>query len=77
MKVRISNLPEAIDNDDIRELLDNSDDIRGIELMAEGDDESPVAIVDMENDAAAEGAIQLLNGRNWKGSMLRVDKLLY
>lgn len=77
MKVRISNLPEAIDKDDIRELLDNSDDIRGIELMAEGDDESPVAIVEMENDAAAEGAIQLLNGRNWKGSMLRVDKLLY
>lgn len=77
MKVRISNLPEAIDKDDIRELLDNSDDIQGIELLAEGDDESPVAIVEMENDAAAEGAIQLLNGRNWKGSMLRVDKLLY
>ncbi len=77
MKVRISNLPGDIDKDDIRELLDSSDDIRGIELMTEGDDESPVAIVDMDNDAAAEGAVQLLNGRNWKGSVLRVDKLLY
>lgn len=77
MKVRISNLPGDIDRDDIRELLDSSDDIRGIELMTEGDDESPVAIVDMESDAAGEGAVQLLNGRNWKGSILRVDKLLY
>lgn len=77
MKVRISNLPGDTNEDDIRELLDSSDDIRGIELMTEGDDESPAAIVDMENDAAGEGAIQLLNGRNWKGSILRVDKLLY
>lgn len=77
MKLRISNLPTDTEENGIRELLDSSDDIRSIELTTEGDDESPIAIVDMENDAAAEGAIQLLNGRNWKGSTLRVDKLLY
>lgn len=77
MKVRIDNLPADASEDDIRELLDNSDDIRSIELIAEADAESSVAVVDMDGDAAAEGVVQVVNGRNWKDATLRAEKLLY
>lgn len=77
MKVRIANLPADAAADDIRELLEESEDIRDVELVTEGDDDSPVAIVDMDGDAAGEAAIRLLNGRKWKDATLRADKLLY
>lgn len=77
MKVRIADLPADTSEKDIRELLDDSDDIRSIELVTEGDGDDSVAIVDMDGDAAGEGAIRLLNGRSWKGTTLRADKLLY
>lgn len=77
MKVRIANLPADVSEDDIRELLDNSDDIRGIELVAEDEADNAVAIVDMETDAAGEGVVQVVNGRSWKDTTLRADKLLY
>jgi len=77
VKVRISNLPSGVNEEDIRGLLEDSDDIRGIELVTEGEAEKPVAVVDMESDAAAEGAVRLLNGRKWKDADLRVDKILY
>jgi len=77
MKVRIANLPPDAVADDIRGLLEESEDIRDVELVTEGNDDSPVAIVDMDGDAAAEAAIRLLNGRRWKDATLRADKLLY
>lgn len=77
MKIRIANLPSDVAEKEIRELLDSSDDIRSIELVTEGDAESAVAVVDMDSDAAAEGAIELINGRSWKDTVLRADKLLY
>lgn len=77
MKVRIDNLPADASEDDIRELLDQSDDIRSVELIAEGDAERSVAVVDMDGDAAADGVVQLVNGRHWKDATLRADKLLY
>lgn len=77
MKIRIANLPPDAGEEDIRELLDNSDDIRSIELVTEGESDTSVAIVDMDGDAAGEGAIRLVNGRSWRGTTLRADKLLY
>lgn len=77
MKVRIDNLPADASEDDIRELLDQSDDIRSIELIAADDAEHSVAVVDMDGDAAAEGVIQIVDGRHWKDATLRADKLLY
>lgn len=77
MKVRIANLPPDAGADDIRGLLEESEHIRGVELVTEGDDDSPVAIVDMDGDAAGEAAIRLLNGRKWKNATLRADKLIY
>lgn len=77
VKIRIANLPADVSQDDIRELLDSSDDIRSVELVAEGDADNAVAVVDMDGDAAGEGAIRLLNGRSWRNTVLRVDKLLY
>jgi len=77
MKIRIANLPRDVGEEDIRELLDNSDDIRSIELVTEGESDISVAIVDMNGDAAGEGAIRLVNGRSWRGTTLRADKLLY
>ncbi|MDZ7841495.1 MAG: hypothetical protein U5R46_11885 [Gammaproteobacteria bacterium] len=77
MKIRIADLPSDVSEDDIRGLLDNSEDIKSIEVVEEGDSDNPVAIVDLEGDAAAEGAVNLLNGRNWKNATLRAEKLLY
>ncbi len=77
MKIRIADLPAGVTGDDIRELLDNSDDIESIDLVEEGDSDSPVAIVSLTGDAAAEGAVSLVNGRQWKNVTLRADKLLY
>ena len=77
MKIRIANLPPDVGEDDIRELLDNSEDIRSIELVSEGDADNVVAVVDMDGDAAGEGAIRLVNGRSWRDTTLRADKLLY
>lgn len=77
MKIRISDLPSGVTEDDIRGLLDNSGDIQGVELVEEGDPDNPVAIVDLGDEAAAEGAVSLLNGLQWKNATLRVDKLLY
>lgn len=77
MKIRIANLPTDVSEDDIRELLDSSDDIRSIELVTEGDADNAVAVVDLDGEAAGEGAIRLLNARSWRNTVLRVDKLLY
>lgn len=77
MKIRITDLPSDVSEDDIRGLLDNSEDIKSIEVVEEGDPDNLVALVDLESDAAAEGAVNLLNGRSWKNATLRVDKLLY
>lgn len=77
MKIRIADLPTGTTHDDIRELLENSGDIETIELVEEGDSDNPVAIVDFASDAAAEGAVLVLNGRNWNNATLRADKLLY
>jgi len=77
MRVRIANLPAEVSEQEIRELLDDSEDIRSIELVTEGEGDHTVAVVDMDGDAAGEGAISLVNGRNWKGTTLRADKLLY
>lgn len=77
MKVRIAELPAEVTEDDLRELLGGSDDIRDIEVFSEGDSDSPVAVVETASDAAGEGVIQLVDGRNWKGATLRADKLLY
>ena len=76
MKVRIANLPPDAGEDDIRGLLEESEDIRDVELVTEGDDDSPVAIVDMDGDAAGEAAIRLLNGRKWKDATLRADRVM-
>lgn len=77
MKIRIADLPSGVSEDDIRELLDNAEDIKTIEILDEGDSGNPAAIVDLASDAAAEGAVNLLNGRVWKEATLRVEKLLY
>lgn len=77
MKIRIANLPADTSEDEIRDLLAGSDDVKSIDLIAEGDSESPVAVVEFSTDAAGEGLVQLINGRHWKGVTLRADKLLY
>lgn len=77
MKVRISNLPENVNEDDLRELLQHSEDIRGIKLVAAGDADDAEAIIDAGDDAAAEAIVEVVNGRHWKGKTLRADKLLY
>lgn len=77
MKVRITNLPADVAESDIRGLLDESEDIRNIELIEEGDADSPVAVVEMDGDAAAEAVVALINGRNWKNAVLRADKIIY
>ncbi len=78
MKIRIADLPSDVSEDDIRGLLDNSEDIKSIELIEEGDSDSPVAIVALDGgEAAVEGAVNLLNGRTWKNATLRADKVLY
>jgi len=77
MKVRISNLPENVSEDDIRELLQHSEDIGGIELVAADDADNADAIIDTGDDAAAEAFVEVVNGRHWKGKTLRADKLLY
>lgn len=77
MKVRIADLPKGVSEDDIRELLDNSDDIRTIELISDENPDRPVAVVELKSDAAGEAVIQTVNGRNWKNATLRADKLLY
>lgn len=77
MKIRIADLPAGVTEDEIRGLLNDSDDIRHIELIDEGDSENPVAVVELGNDAAALDAVDLVNGRQWKGATLRADKLLY
>jgi len=77
MKVRIADLPAEVAEEDLRQLLGSSEDIRDIKLFLEGDSDSPVAVVETGSDAAAEGVIQVVNGRNWKGVTLRADKLLH
>jgi hypothetical protein len=77
MKIRITDLPANVGEDDIRELLDNSDDIEEIELIDQDDSDNPMVIVSFKDKAAAEGAVNLINGRTWKGATLRADKMLY
>lgn len=77
MNIRIADLPADVSEDDIRGLLDNSDDIEEIEFIDEGDSGNPVAIVSFKDDATAEGAVNLVNGRSWKNTTLRADKMLY
>jgi len=77
MKLRISGLPEDVTEDDLRGLLSDSSDIQSIDLVKAGDSDNPEAVIQMSSSAAAEGAVELLNGRNWKGCVLRADKILY
>lgn len=77
MKVRVSNLPADVKEDDIHDLLQQSDEIRDVELVTAGDADDADAIIDTDDDAAAEAVVELINGRHWKGRTLRADKLLY
>lgn len=77
MKIRITDLPANVGEDDIRDLLDNSDDIEEIQLIDDDDSDNPVVIVSFKDKAAAEGAVSLINGRSWKNATLRADIMLY
>lgn len=78
MQIRISNLPPGITEDEVRNLLDNIEEIDAIRFTDVGDPENVVAWVEVNlTRVQADAIAEIINGRRWKDRSLQAYAALY
>jgi cold-inducible RNA-binding protein len=72
--MRISNLGPGVTEQDLRSLFEKHGAVRRFKMMTDRWTGVPrgFAFVEMRNDSEAEGAITALNGREFKGKVLKI-----
>ena len=78
MKIHVGNLSSEISEEDLRLAFEEIGKVESLEIMKEkyNDRTKVFAFVEMESEESGQSAIDSLNGKELKGSVLKVSKAL-
>jgi cold-inducible RNA-binding protein len=78
MKIHVGNLSSEISEEDLRLAFEEIGKVESLEIMKEkyNDRTKVFAFVEMESEESGQSAIDSLNGKDLKGSVLKVSKAL-
>ncbi len=78
MKIHVGNLSSEISEEDLRLAFEEIGKVESLEIMKEkyNDRTKVFAFIEMESEESGQSAIDSLNGKELKGSVLKVSKAL-
>ncbi|MCP4269590.1 MAG: RNA-binding protein [Candidatus Brocadiaceae bacterium] len=78
MKIHVGNLSSEISEEDLRPAFEEIGKVESLEIIKEkyNDRTKVFAYVEMESEESGQSAIDSLNGKELKGSVLKVSKAL-